>query len=140
VTTVAEQVPSAASSLAGAESLTRTATVASSWLLVEVRGAWGRDAVVDSGLAPEIQEAVGAFPGKVLLVRRPDWRGGPTIIRARSEESGAPQPVRRSALSSTSQRPTSRRVTRSQGRSPSSALTGAATHAALGPGGRYSMR
>jgi hypothetical protein len=88
MTTVAEQVTCAASSLAGGEPLAGTATVASSWLLVEVRGAWGRDAVVDSGLAPEIQEALGAFPGKVLLVRRPDRRGGVTIIRARSEESG----------------------------------------------------
>ena len=69
MTTVAEQVTCAASSLAGGEPLAGTATVASSWLLVEVRGAWGRDAVVDSGLAPEIQEALGAFPGKVLLVR-----------------------------------------------------------------------
>ena len=88
MTTVAEQATCAASSLAGGEPLAGTATVASSWLLVEVRGAWGRDAVVDSGLAPEIQEALGAFPGNVLLVRRPDRRGGVSIIRARSEESG----------------------------------------------------
>ncbi len=88
MTTVAEQVTCAASSLAGGEPLAGTATVASSWLLVEARGAWGRDAVADSGLAPEIQEALGAFPGKVLLIRRPDRRGSVSIIRARSEEAG----------------------------------------------------
>ena len=34
------------------EPLAGTASEATSWLLVEVRGAWGRDAVADSGLPP----------------------------------------------------------------------------------------
>ena len=50
MTSTAGQVTCAASSLAGGEALAGTATVASDWLLVEARGAWGRDAVVDSGL------------------------------------------------------------------------------------------
>ena len=128
-------------SLAGGEPLAGTATVASSWLLVEVRGAWGRDAVADSGLAPEIQEALGAFPGKVLLIRRPDRRGGVSIIRARSEEAGGSATRQEiGALDDLPTRPTSRRVTRSPGRSSSSALTAAATRAAPGSGRRCSTR
>ncbi len=88
MTSTAGTVTCAASSLAGGEPLAGTATVASSWLLVEARGAWGRDAVVDSGLAADVQAALAAFSGKVLLVRRPERRGRVTIIRARSEESG----------------------------------------------------
>jgi hypothetical protein len=81
-------VTCAASSLAGGELLAGTATVASEWLLVEARLAWGRDAVVDSGLADDVQDALAAFSGKVLLVRRPERRGAVTVIHARSEESG----------------------------------------------------
>jgi hypothetical protein len=88
MTTTAGQETCAAASLAGGEPLAGTATVASDWLLVEARGAWGRDAVADSGLAGDVQDALAAFPGKVLLVRRPERRGGVTVIRARSEESG----------------------------------------------------
>src|SRR3954464_10743375 len=80
--------PCAAASLAAGEPLAGTATVASDWLLVEARGAWGRDAVADSGLAGDVQDALAAFSGKVLLVRRPERRRGVTIIRACSEESG----------------------------------------------------
>lgn len=75
-------------SLAAGEPLAGTATQATSWLLVEVRGAWGRDAVADSGLQPAVREAMDAFPGKVILVRRPDRRRGVTVIRARAEEAG----------------------------------------------------
>lgn len=88
MTTIADRETCAASSLAAAEPLAGTATVASDWLLVEARRAWGRDAVVDSGLAADVQESLAAFPGKVLLVRRPDRRGGVTVIRAHAEESG----------------------------------------------------
>ncbi len=76
------------SSLAAGEPLAGTATEATSWLLVEVRGAWGRDAVADSGLSPAVREALDAFPGKVILVRRPDRRQGVTVIRAEAAESG----------------------------------------------------
>jgi len=75
-------------SLAAGEPLAGTATQATSWLLVEVRGAWGRDAVADSGLPPAVREAMDSFPGKVILVRRPDRRRGVTVIQARAEEAG----------------------------------------------------
>ncbi len=89
MTTITEPVTCSASSLEVGEPLAGTATVASDWLLVEARMAWGRDAVVDSGLAGDVQDALVAFSGKVLLVRRPERRGGGvTVIRARSEESG----------------------------------------------------
>lgn len=76
------------SSHAAGEPLAGTATQAASWLLVEVRGAWGRDAVADSGLPPAVREAMEAFSGKVILVRRPDRRSGVTVIRARAAKAG----------------------------------------------------
>ena len=76
------------SSLAAGESLAGTATQGASWLLVEVRGAWGRDAIADSGLPPVVCGAMGSFPGKVILMRRPDRRRGVTVIRATAEEGG----------------------------------------------------
>ena len=76
------------SSLAAGEPLAGTATEAASWLLVEVRGAWGRDAVADTDLPPAVRETLDAFPGKVILVRRPDRRHGVTVIRAIAAESG----------------------------------------------------
>jgi hypothetical protein len=89
MTTITEPVTCSASSLEVGEPLAGTATVASDWLLVEARMAWGRDAVVDSDLAGDVQDALAAFSGKVLLVRRPERRGGGvTVIRARAEESG----------------------------------------------------
>ena len=78
MTTIGRPVTCSASSLEGGEPLAGTATVASDWLLVEARIAWGRDAVVDSGLAGNVQDALAAFSGKVLLVRRPERRGGVT--------------------------------------------------------------
>lgn len=77
-----------ASSLAAGEGLAGTATQGASWLLVEIRGAWGSDAVADSGLPPAVRDALSAFPGKVTLVRRPDRRQGVTLIRATVEETG----------------------------------------------------
>ena len=77
-----------AASLAAGEPLAATATKAASWLLVEVRGSWGRDAVEDSDLAEPVRDALAAFPGKVLLIRRPDRRDGVTLIRANADESG----------------------------------------------------
>ena len=88
MTTIGGPVTCSASSLEDGEPLAGTATVASDWLLVEARIAWGRDAVVDSGLAGSVQDALAAFSGKVLLVRRPERRGGFTVVRAHSEESG----------------------------------------------------
>jgi hypothetical protein len=78
-----------ASSLAAAEPLAGTATQGTSWLLVEARGAWGRDAVVESSLPEAVVEVLGGFPGKAVLVRRPDRRQGATVIRATVAETGA---------------------------------------------------
>ena len=76
------------SSLAAGESLAGTATQGASWLLVEVRGAWGRDAIADSELPPGVRGAMDSFPGKVILMRRPDRRRGVVVIRATAEEGG----------------------------------------------------
>ncbi len=78
----------AAASLASGESLAGTATEGRRWLLVEVRAGWGRDAVADSGLPFEVAAALTAFPGKAILVRRPDRRTGVTVIRAEVDEAG----------------------------------------------------
>jgi hypothetical protein len=76
------------SSLAAGEPLAATAAEATEWLLVEVRGAWGRDAVADTELAPEVRAALAAFDGKVVLVRRPDRRTGVALFRASLGEPG----------------------------------------------------
>jgi hypothetical protein len=75
-------------SLAAGEPLGATATEAREWLLVEVRGAWGRDAVADTALEPMVRAALAAFDGKVVLVRRPDRRAGVTLFRATLGEPG----------------------------------------------------
>lgn len=76
------------SSLAAGEPLAGTATQGTNWLLVEVRGAWGRDAIADSGLPLAVRGAIDSFPGKVILVRRPDRRRGVTVIQATVAENG----------------------------------------------------
>ena len=68
-------------SLAAGEALAGTATRAGRWLLVEVRGPWGRDAVADSGLPDDVRELLEAFDGRVQLIRRPDRRAGTTVVR-----------------------------------------------------------
>ncbi len=83
-----EDATCAGASLAAGESLAGTATEGRHWLLVEVRAGWGRDAIRDGGLPPEVAAVLGAFPGKVLLVRRPDRRAGVTVIRADADEAG----------------------------------------------------
>lgn len=75
-------------SLAAGEPLPGTATVTGSWLLVEVRGAWGRDAVEDSPLPDDVRETLQAFAGRALLVRRPGRRRSVTVVRAVSAEDG----------------------------------------------------
>jgi hypothetical protein len=79
VTTVAEQVPSAASSLAGAESLTGTATVASSWLLVEVRGGWGGDGIGDFRLVAHHGDLVTFAAATGELAVRVEARQAPLV-------------------------------------------------------------
>ncbi len=75
-------------SLTAGEPLAGTATQGADWLLVEVRGAWGRDAINDSGFAPSIRDQLTAYPGKVVLIRRPDRRTGGVVIRAEVREGG----------------------------------------------------
>lgn len=75
-------------SLAAGEELAATATQGTEWLLVEFRGTWGRDAIRDSGFGSAVSEALVGFPGKVILVRRPDRRRGVTVMRATVSESG----------------------------------------------------
>jgi hypothetical protein len=78
-----------AASLDAGEQLAGTATRAEEWLLVERRGAWGRDAVADSGLPERIRTALTAFPGRVQLIRRPDRRAHETVVlRATTREGG----------------------------------------------------
>lgn len=78
---------------AAGEALAGSASQASRWLLLEVRGSWGRDAVADSGLpdlARQRLEAWAAEPGtRVLLLRRPERRSGPlALFLARSDAGG----------------------------------------------------
>lgn len=75
-------------SLVVGESLQGTTTQGASWLLVEVRGAWGRDAVRDSGLTPAVRDDLADWPGKVVLIRRPDRRTGSAVIRTEVWEGG----------------------------------------------------
>jgi hypothetical protein len=88
VSVASEVATCAGASLAAGESLAGTATEGVRWLLVEARAGWGRDAVADSGLPPDVAAALGAFPGKALLVRRADRRTGVTVIRAEVDEAG----------------------------------------------------
>jgi hypothetical protein len=67
-----------ASSLAAGEPLAGSATRAERWLLVEVRGAWGRD-IGATELSEAVQRLTGEFDGRVVLIRRPDRRRGPTL-------------------------------------------------------------
>jgi hypothetical protein len=79
---------SRASARAGVE-LAGTATETSRWLLVEHRGAWGRDALEDTELPGAVRETLAAFPGRALLVRRPDRRGQQTtVFEAEATETG----------------------------------------------------
>jgi hypothetical protein len=80
--------PCADASLAAGEPLGATATEGAEWLLVEVRGAWGRDAVAETALPAEVRAHLAAFDGKVVLVRRPDRRAGVTLFRVTVGELG----------------------------------------------------
>jgi hypothetical protein len=67
-----------ASSLAAGEPLAGTATRAGRWLLVEARGAWGRD-VEGTELPAAVRRLIDGFDGRVQLIRRPDRRTEPTL-------------------------------------------------------------
>lgn len=77
-----------ASSLDAGEVLAGTATVASRWLLLEVRRAWGRD-VEETVLPAPAAALAGVFDGRVQLIRRPERRAGPALaFVAESLEQG----------------------------------------------------
>jgi hypothetical protein len=78
----------AQASLAAGEPLSGTATQAARWLLVEVRGAWGRDPLSDTELPPGVRERLSEAEGRVTFVRRPDRRAGATILDIQVDESG----------------------------------------------------
>lgn len=79
---------SGASDAAG-EALAGTATQGGRWLIVELRGAWGRDAVADTDMPPGVRAQLDAFDGKVILARRPDRRRGVTVFRAEVSEGSS---------------------------------------------------
>ena len=80
--------------LAAGERLGGTATVARRWLLLEVRGVWGRDVVADTDLDQEVRERLESWvaeeeASRVLFLRRPERREGPVaVFLARSDEDG----------------------------------------------------
>jgi hypothetical protein len=76
-------------SAAADESLAGTTTQAVSWLAIECRGAWGRDAVVENELAADAVAAASAFAGRVVMIRRPDGRDpGTVVFRAETTDAG----------------------------------------------------
>jgi len=58
-------------SLAAGVPLAGTATQTHRFLVVEHPGPWGRDAVPDTELPPDVADALLAFEGRVMLARRP---------------------------------------------------------------------
>ena len=76
-------------SQAAGEPLAGSATRAERWLLVELRGAWGRDAVADTDIPAMVREMLGTYDGRVLLIRRPERRdNGTTVISATAADGG----------------------------------------------------
>jgi hypothetical protein len=67
------------SELSAGEPLAGTATTATSFLLLEHRGPWGRDAVENTDLREPARSVAGGFAGRVMLIRRPDRRGGDEV-------------------------------------------------------------
>jgi len=63
--------------LSAGEPLAGTATVATSFLVLEHRGRWGRDSVDDTDLPDRMRLIVEGFNGRVILIRRPGRIGGP---------------------------------------------------------------
>ena len=82
----AERFRCAADSVGRGEPLIGTASRVGSWVLVEQPGAWGSDALVESGLDPSVGRALlqrsKATGTRVLLIRRPGRAAEPTPRRA----------------------------------------------------------
>ena len=70
-----------------------TASRVRRWLVVEQRGAWGHDAVTQSGLGPDVgralAEAARAAGARVLLARRLGWKKGGDVRRIFLAHTGA---------------------------------------------------
>lgn len=70
--------------------LAGTATCGERWLLLEHRAPWGRDALEDSGVAPELVQALEETGRNVLLLRRPGRpQGAPVAFAGRTAEAGS---------------------------------------------------
>jgi hypothetical protein len=78
---LAEALPCATLSRALEEPLYGTASVVRGWVLLEQAGPWGREAVTESRLDPDLARALHraaeAAHLRLLLIRRPGRRGGP---------------------------------------------------------------
>lgn len=75
-------------SLAAGEELGGTGIVATRWLCVESREAWGLDAV-ETGFPRAVSAWLGALDAKVLAIRRPGHSGPLTAFAAEITETGA---------------------------------------------------
>jgi hypothetical protein len=94
---LAEALPCATLSRALEEPLYGTASVVRGWVLLEQAGPWGREAVTESRLDPDLARALdgkaAAAHLRLLLIRRPgrggpeDRRGGPPVDRGASQPS-----------------------------------------------------
>ena len=67
---VAGEVRCSGASILDAEPMIGTAPTDREWLFVEHPGSWGRQAVAESRLPEEVRAHLGAWPGRVQLVRR----------------------------------------------------------------------
>lgn len=79
-----------AEALVREEPLYATASLVSSWLLIEQPGAWGPDALTDSkfpeAIARELQRRAG--PVRILLIRHRSSRSDPVFFKAHSGGNG----------------------------------------------------
>jgi Sucrase/ferredoxin-like len=94
---LAEALPCATLSRALEEPLYGTASVVRGWVLLEQAGPWGREAVTESRLDPDLARALhraaAAAHLRLLLIRRPGRRGGPGDGRGGPPvDRGASQP------------------------------------------------
>jgi hypothetical protein len=81
-----------AESLDRGEPLYATASLVSSWLLIEQPGAWGPDALMESGFPPDVGSELSRRAGsaRILLIRRRSAsKDGPVFFTAHSGGDGA---------------------------------------------------
>ena len=75
-------------SLDAGEELGGTGIVATRWLCVESREAWGHDAV-ETGFPKTVSAWLGTVDAKVLAIRRPGHSGPLAVLAAETTESGS---------------------------------------------------